>query len=188
MNQEGMLKPALTGGVLLGILSALPLFNCLCCAWVIGGGMLAAHLYVSNSPVTVTLGRGITLGLFAGIIGGVVDTLLSIPLHLLLSRMGMGLVEQMRQTLDRIPNLPAETRTMLESIFSGSGEIAIAFLIFTGFLKMVIYGIIAMMGGALGVALFEKRKLDSGFGGGQLPPSQPPVNIPPPPTEPPAGI
>lgn len=53
MNQEGMLKPALTGGVLLGILSALPFvsaFNCLCCAWVIGGGMLAAHLFVSSSP------------------------------------------------------------------------------------------------------------------------------------------
>jgi hypothetical protein len=190
MNQEGMLKPAMTGGVLLGILSALPfvsLFNCLCCAWVIGGGMLAAHLYVSSSPVAVTLGRGITLGLFAGIIGAVVDTLLSIPLHLLLTRMGMSLVEQMRQALEQIPNLPAETRTTLESIFSGSGDIGIAFLIFAGFLK-VLYGIVAMLGGALGVAIFEKRKLDSGFGGGQ-PPPQPPINIPPPPpSEPPAGI
>ena len=188
MNQEGMLKPALTGGVLLGILSALPFvsaFNCLCCAWVIGGGMLAAHLYVSSSPVAVTLGRGITLGLFAGIIGAMVDTLLSIPLHLLLTRMGVGLVEQMRHAMEQIPNLPAETRTMLESIFSGGGNIGIVFLIFAGFLKMVIYGIVAMLGGALGVAIFEKRKLDSGFGAGP----QPPINIPPPPpSEPPAGI
>lgn len=138
--------------------------------------------------MAVTLGRGITLGLFAGIIGAVVDTLLSIPLHLLLTRMGMGLVEQMRQAMEQIPNLPAETRTMLESIFSGGGNIGIVFLIFAGFLKMIIYGIVAMLGGALGVAIFEKRKLDPGFGGGQ-PPPQPPISIPPPPpSEPPAGI
>jgi hypothetical protein len=190
MNQEGMLKPALTGGVLLGILSALPFVsagNCLCCAWVIGGGVLAAHLYVTNSPVAVTLGRGVLLGLFAGIIGAVVDTLLSIPLHLVLTRMGMGLGEQLRQALGQIPNLPSETRSMLESIFSGQGNIGIVFLIVAGFLKMVIYGIVAMLGGGLGVAIFEKRKLNSGFGAGQQPPP-PPINIPPPPSEPPADV
>jgi hypothetical protein len=190
MNQEGMLKPVLTGGVLLGILSALPfisMFNCFCCAWVIGGGMLAAHLYISGSPVAVTLGRGVILGLFSGIIGAVVDTLLSIPLHLLLVRMGVGFVEQIRQALEQIPNLPAETRSTLESVMSGNGNIGIVFLILAGFLKIVIYGIVAMLGGALGVAIFEKRKLDSGFGGGQQPP-QPPINIPPsPPSEPPTG-
>ncbi len=37
MNEQGMFKPALIGGVLLGVLSAIPLvsaLNCFCCAWV----------------------------------------------------------------------------------------------------------------------------------------------------------
>ena len=65
MNEDSMLKPALVGGVLLGILSALPLinyFNCICCAWVILGSVVAARLYVKDSSVPVTLGRGVALG------------------------------------------------------------------------------------------------------------------------------
>src|SRR5512136_2122581 len=124
MNEERMLKPALIGGVLLGILSSLPVisaFNCVCCAWVIGGGVLAAYLYVKDSPVPVTLGRGVGLGLLTGVIGSVVSALFYIPLHLVLRRSGMGIVEQMKQSMSQVPNLPPETRQMLESLSSGEG-------------------------------------------------------------------
>src|SRR5512137_1271769 len=87
MNKDSFLKSALIGGVALGVLSALPVLgavNCLCCAWVIGGGMLAAHLYVKDSPTPVTLGTGVLLGLLAGVVGAVVDTLFTIPLHMAL--------------------------------------------------------------------------------------------------------
>ena len=40
------LQPALFGGLFIGVLSALPIIsagNCLCCMWVVAGGMLATY-------------------------------------------------------------------------------------------------------------------------------------------------
>jgi hypothetical protein len=187
MNLEGMLKPALVGGVLLGILSALPLisaFNCVCCAWVIGGGILAAHLYVKDSPQVVTLGKGVALGLLTGIIGAIVDSVFTIPLHFALSRFGMNLAEQMRDVFEQIPNLPPESKEALRSILAGSGGVSLFLIILTGFFKLVIYGIMAMAGGAIGVAVFEKRKTGGGpqYYDPPMPPP-PPVDIPPPPPD-----
>ena len=183
MNQEGMFKPALIGGVLLGILSALPLlqyFNCFCCAWVIGGGMLAAHLYLKGAATAVTLGTGVLLGLLTGAIGAVVDTIFSIPIFLALRPFTGSLVEQMQRTLEQVPNLPPETRDLFRSIFSSGRGFGLFFIIIGGFFKLVVYGIAGMLGGTIGVAVFEKRK-PGGTPTGQPPTYPPPVQLPPPP-------
>jgi hypothetical protein len=180
MNQEGMFKPALIGGVLLGILSALPVlqyFNCLCCAWVIAGGMLAAHLYVKGAATAVTLGTGVLLGLLTGAIGAIVDTLFSIPIFLALKPFAGSLADQMQQVFDRVPSLPPATRDALLSLFASGRGIGIAVVVVSGFLKLILYSLVGMLGGAIGVAVFEKRKL------GGTPMSQPPVNLPPPPPD-----
>lgn len=177
MKEEGMLKPALIGGVLLGILSSLPVANCLCCFWIVGGGAMAAYLYVKACPVSVTLGRGVALGLLTGCIGAVVMALFSFPLQMLLNP-GVSVLEQVRQSMGQVPNMPAETRKMMEGMFARSG------LLYTlGFLFMlVIYCLFGMVGGAIGVAIFEKRKPGDTA---PPPPYQPPVDgaLPPPPVE-----
>ena len=177
MNQEGMFKPALIGGVLLGILSALPfvnLLNCFCCAWVIGGGVLAAYLYVRDAPPVVTLGQGLLLGLLTGVIGAVVSAIFSLPFRFMLAGVGAGV---MQQVLDRIPNLPAETREAMHSAFAATGFGVASFMIGT-FFSLVVYSIVAMLGGAIGVALFEKRKPQPAVDTYQPPP--PPPAAPPP--------
>ena len=178
MNEERMLKPALIGGVVLGILSSLPLVNCLCCFWVIAGGVLAAYLYVKSASVSVTLGRGISLGLLTGFIGAIVMALFSIPLQMLVSP-GAGMFEQMKQSMSQVPNVPPETRRMMEELFANSGVLYALSLIFMfGF--CCLFG---MVGGAIGVAIFEKRKP----GDSSPPPSsyQPPADptVPPPPAD-----
>ena len=173
MSQEGMFKPALIGGVLLGILSALPfvnLLNCFCCAWVIAGGVLAAHLYVREAPPVVTLGQGLVLGLFTGEIGAVVSLIFSIPLRFMLAGVGADFAQQI---IDRIPNLPPETKEAMHSAFASS-TIGIASFIISAFLTLVIYGLIGMLGGAIGVALFEKRKPQATVEVYQPPPPPPP--------------
>ena len=181
MNQNAMWKPALIGGVLLGILSAVPpvnLFNCVCCAWVIGGGILAAHLYVKNSPTPVKLGSGVLLGLLTGAIGGVVYTLFSIPIRILLSKFGMGMAEEVQQVLSNL-NLPPETRDLVTSMMANTGSLHIVFTLIAGLVNIIIYAVIAMLGGVLGVAIFEKRKVDT-----PPPTYQPPIHLPPPPPPP----
>jgi hypothetical protein len=180
MNEERMLKPALIGGVLLGILSALPIlraFNCVCCAWVIGGGMLAAYLYVKDSTVPVSLGRGVALGLLTGAVGAIVTMLFSIPLQIL-NHAGADWAEQMRRSMDQVPNLPPESRQLLESMFVRGGMGVIFYAI--GFIFMLfICSLFGMLGGAVGVAIFEKRK--PGAPSPDVPTYQPPSGMPPPP-------
>jgi hypothetical protein len=162
MNHEKMLKPAVTGGVLLGILSAIPVinfFNCFCCAWIIGGGVLAAYMYVKDSPVPVSLGSGVLLGLLTGVIGGIVNAVFSVPLHFLLSGGSMGFVEQIRDALDRLPNIPPETRDAFQ-VLAERGSADVLFWIFNLLFWIVISCLFAMVGGAIGVAVFEKRKTD----------------------------
>jgi hypothetical protein len=187
MNQDSFLKSALIGGVALGVLSALPVLgavNCLCCAWVIGGGMLAAHLYVRDSPTPVTLGTGVLLGLLAGAIGAVVDTLFAIPIHMAL-RGSAEMTEQMREWADEIPNLPEQSREILRTITSGGMAVGSFLFVVTAFFKLIVYGAVAMIGGALGVALFEKRKIGTAVADIR-PPYEPPPGPPPPPPAPPS--
>jgi hypothetical protein len=189
MNQEGMLKPALIGGVILGILSALPivhLLNCFCCAWVIGGSLLAANLYVKSSPVAVTLGRGVGLGMLTGAIGAIVHVLFAIPLHLMMRGMGVNFMEPLREWLEQIPNMSPEMKDALGSTLAEGSGPGIFFVIFVGFLTLIVYSIVGMLGGALGVALFEKRKPGTIGGPPPIPyPPAPPADFPPPPPSPP---
>ena len=58
---SGRLQPAFYGGLLIGVLSALPIVsagNCCCCLWVVAGGMLAVYLRQQNSPYAVTSAEG----------------------------------------------------------------------------------------------------------------------------------
>src|SRR5919202_4201242 len=83
MNDK--MKPALIGGVILGILSAIPFIkipNICCCAWAIVGGIIAANIYVKNSPAPVRPGDGAVLGAIAGVIGGVINLIVGVPLQL----------------------------------------------------------------------------------------------------------
>jgi hypothetical protein len=184
MNREGMLKPAVVGGVLLGILSSLPVisrFNCVCCAWVIGGGVLAAYLYVKDSAAAVTLGRGAALGLLAGLIGTAVIAVFSIPLYLIAAKGGLGLEEQLKQAMDQIPSFPRESREMLTALFAREGFLVVFYAMGLLFL-LVTNCVMAALGGTLGVALFEKRSSGSAKSG---PPTyEPPASIPPPPSPP----
>jgi hypothetical protein len=155
-----MLKPALIGGVLLGILSSLPVINmvnCCCCAWVIGGGALAAFLYVKDSPHRVSMGNGLFIGLFAGIIATVVSSVFLIPLNFLLGYGGLGLSEQFRGMAEQLPNIPPETRDALRAFSDRQGMNIFLFLLHI-FVTLVVYCIFAGFGGIIGVAIFEKRK------------------------------
>ena len=149
------LQPALLSGVVIGVLSALPVVsagNCCCCLWVIGGGALAAYLMQQNHPFPITAADGALGGLLAGLIGGVLATLLSIPITMM-----MGPVQQ--RILERIasnPDLPEQYRQIFENIGGSMGG-TIALRLLLGLGTTVIFAVFAMLGGLLGVAIFKKK-------------------------------
>ena len=158
MNDAGMLKPALIGGVLLGILSIIPGIQLCCCAWMIGGGILAAALYVKSSTTAVKLGIGMLLGLFTGAVGGLVYILFSIPIAILFSG-GTGIFEESRRSLSSLPNLPPAFQEALANMPT-SGSAMIVLLVFSSLLLLVLFSLVASVGGLIGVAIFEKRKIE----------------------------
>jgi hypothetical protein len=147
---SGRLQPALFGGLLIGVLSALPIVNagnCCCCLWVLAGGMLAVHLRQQNSPFGITSAEGALVGMLAGLVGGILGVLLSIPIDLMMGPFNRRMLEWV---MSANPDISAETRDMFER---GTGPAATAIKLVFNVVTGVVFG---GLGGLLGVALFKK--------------------------------
>jgi hypothetical protein len=148
------LQPVLLGGVFIGVLSALPVIgiaNC-CCLWVIGGGALAAYLVQQNQPTAITVADGAVVGLLAGLIGGVIWSLLSIPLAMAVRQFTGPFLERLVRSNS---DMPPEMQDFLESWSSG-GAVSVLFRVISMFITIVVSTVFAMLGGILGAAIFKK--------------------------------
>lgn len=168
--QPSKIQPALIGGVVLGLLSAIPfvnLGNLCCCLWVIGGGALAANLYIKKSPTPVSVGEGAVVGLLAGLVGAFVALVIGVPLNLLTGNVMMDVIGKMFEGLD--PNAAREFNKQLASYKDMSTGERLLQSIPGALLNFVVTTGMAALGGLLGVVLLEKRKPEQG-----LPPVPPP--------------
>jgi hypothetical protein len=162
MNNK--LKPAVIGGVVLGLLSAIPFVNWVnfcCCLWAILGGLLASYLYVKNSPTPANAGDGAVVGAIAGAIGAAIFVVIGIPLSILT---GAAMREMLIQLMAYVNPRQAE---LIHTQMAAQGE-SIAGAIIQGLIGAVLLIVFAVVGGLIGIPLFEKRK------GGSLPPPPPP--------------
>jgi hypothetical protein len=152
MNNK--LKPALLGGLIVGVLSAIhsliPLVSVCCCIWSIVGGALASFLYIKSSSVPVKMGDGAVVGALAGVVGGIIYILIYLPISLIFG------VAMMQESLDR---------SGVQIPFSGSILMVVGSIV--GAIALVV---LSTLGGVIGTAIFEKRK-----GDGLAPP--PPQNF-----------
>ena len=151
---SGRLQPALYGGLVIGVLSALPIVNlgnCCCCLWVIAGGMLAVYLRQQNSSFAVTSAEGALVGLLAGLIGGVVGAILSVPIEMMMGPFQHQIFERI---IASRPDFPAETRDMIER--ASAGAVGVAAFVFKLIFSLVTGAVFGMLGGLLGVAVFKK--------------------------------
>lgn len=157
--QNRLVMPTFVGGLVMGVLSALPvinLANACCCLWVVAGGMVAAYLLQQNQTAPITPGDGALVGALAGLVGAVVSSVLSIPITLLMSPVQQAIMERLRETSGSVP-------PEVGQLF-GSGAGAIAAVI--GFLFMLVVGpAFSAIGGLLGAMMFRKP----------LPPPAPPA-------------
>ena len=148
------LQPALLGGLVIGVLSALPVIsagNCLCCLWVILGGIVATYLLQQAQPTAVEAADGAIVGLLAGLFGAVVATVVAIPIQMVMGPMGS---EALRQILEQSSgDMPAEVRGVFEQMSRGTVGGALMFLGLV--VSLFVYGIFGAIGGALGTAIFK---------------------------------
>ena len=122
----------------MGVLSAIPFINYCCCIWTLGGGVLAAYLYVKSSPTPVKMGDGAMVGGLAGVVGGIIYFVLSLPINIFFGIAAMQ--EQLSRSGVRLP-------------FSGMVLVIVASIV-----GAIILAVLTALGGIIGVAIFEKRK------------------------------
>lgn len=161
MNNK--VKPAVIGGVVLGLLSAIPFVNWVnlcCCLWAILGGVLASYLYVKNSTVPANAGDGAVVGAIAGAVGALIYLVLGIPLALLSGPAIQGMMIRIMENLD--PRQAELFRTQMEL---SAGQIS--GVIIQSLIGAVVLFVFTIIGGLIGIPLFEKRK------GGTAPPPPP---------------
>jgi hypothetical protein len=144
MNNK--LKPALIGGVLLGLL------------WALIGGLLASYLYIKNSPVPARAGDGAILGVLAGLVGAVIVVVIGIPISIIAGGITRELLIKLIENVN-----PGQAEAIRIQMEAGS---TIAGAIVNGIILAVLLVIFSTIGGLLGVPIFEKRK-------GPIPPPPP---------------
>ncbi len=176
MSQIDWKQPALYGGLITGLLSAIPgiqMANCCFCAWALVGGAVAAKMLIDRTPRPIKSSEGAQVGLIAGLIGAAISILISalIVLSGVGNRLQLNILERMRGMIND-PNFQEQLQsvidqqqnmTTLEQMVSSIPAWLIYGLVLTGF---------TVLGGLIGVALFEKRK-------DQPPPQSPPPQYPP---------
>jgi hypothetical protein len=149
------LKPAIIGGVVLGILSVIPFVNwanICCCLWAILGGALASYLYIKASPVPATPGDGAILGAMAGLVGAVIAVVIGIPVSILTSGLITGIMVSLMENIDR-----SQAEMMRERMIAGQTVVG---AIVNGIILAVLLVIFSTLGGLVGIPIFEKRKRD----------------------------
>lgn len=169
MNSK--LRAAIIGGIVIGLLSAIPylrLGNVICCMWIVMGGALACYLYIKKSTTPVNVGEGALLGAIAGAIGWAVEIIIGVPLMILtgypelrfivglLGRVNPQEAEKYQRNLEYAMGLPFSEQ-FYYSVFS-----------LQTLFSLLITIIFALVGGLVAVPLFEKRKTD------ETPPPPPP--------------
>ena len=131
-------KPALLGGLIVGLLSAIPFVNYCCCIWAIGGGALACFLYIKSSPVPVRPGDGAVLGALAGVFGAVIYFIIGVPIAYFIS--GAAMEELFARSNIQLP-------------FTGP-----LLFIMSGLIGGLCLLVLSVLGGLIAVPIFEKRK------------------------------
>ncbi len=149
-----MLRSALLGGTLIGVWSVLPFFSQCCCLWVPLGGVLTAYLLQEASESAITVGDGAVAGLLAGIVGAILEAVLSVPVYFLVAPFRARLIGWVLSTgvgaSGPFGSLPvSEQPTVLGAVSQA----------FVGLLAMLLVGaIFATIGGMVGAALFARRR------------------------------
>ena len=150
-ERPSFFMPALIGGGLAGVLSAIPFVNCLCCLWIIGGAMLAAYLLAKDSKAPLTSGDGAIVGAFAGVIAAIVDFFVSIPFQAMSDEMARNIMEKVSEYADEMPQ-------GWENFLEGGGfEASMTMNILGLLIAAVVFSILGALGGILGMSIFGKR-------------------------------
>lgn len=154
------LIPALYGGVIMGLISAIPFLNflnCFCCAGILLGGILAVMFYKNNfTPDTppFTSGDCMAVGALAGVAGAVVNVFLTIAFLALFGNITQQFLLDFLHSMNL--QLPDEAwRAIEEGLTEDKTGFALAMNFVVGLFIDSIFG---LLGGLIGYSIFKPKQ------------------------------
>ncbi len=151
--------PALYGGIIMGVLSAVPILsfvNCLCCAGIMFGGFMAVSFYKNQlTPEMDPLASsdGMKLGAFAGLFGAIASAILGGLIFLLFGNVSNALVMRMLESTDLLNRMGPEARAQMEQSMAQQGFSILG--VVAGFIICPLFG---LLGGLIGYAVYRKKE------------------------------
>ena len=151
-SSPSMLKATLISGAVFGALGGVPFVSCLCCAWMMGAGFLAAYMYSSQvkaAGAEFRPGNGAVIGLVAAMFYSLAATLVTAVFSSFTGPPDIDeIVEQMEQG-----GAPPEVVDMAINVvdqLSGPMGILIGF-----FVTLLMAAALSTIGGLIGGSVFK---------------------------------
>lgn len=151
MTEIDFKKPALIGGAIVGLASVMPILqmgNACFCLWAWVGGAAAAKFLVDGSPRALASSDGAKVGLLAGLFGALIFFVIETPL----------MIWQMGKLLESAANIVRDPQAI--EMYHKIGEsrlLSVLFAVFITGLSAILTCGFTVLGGMVGVKLFEKR-------------------------------
>jgi hypothetical protein len=145
--------PALIGGALMGVASAIPFLNYLCCLWVVAGAIFSFYLLNRKTSFLLKSSDGLLVGALAGVIGGLINFLLEIPL----TPVNLRIVQRFMTSASKfMKELPPGWDELLKINYQAADFSSILVSLLFSTLFFALFGAI---GGLVGYSLFKKEPL-----------------------------
>lgn len=150
-KQPEYFVPALIGGALMGVVSAIPFINCLCCLWAVAGAIFSFYLLNQKTTFPLKSSDGLLVGALAGICGGLINALLEIPLSPIYIRIGQRYINSVSRFMEE---LPPGLEELLQTNYQGFDLPSVLISLLFSSLLFAFFGAI---GGLIGYSLFKKE-------------------------------
>lgn len=159
MPEPDRSQPALIGGLIVGILSVLPIVqtvNACCCLWAWVGGAATTKLLIDRSAQRVSWAEAARVASIAGLLGAIIRIFIGTPIELATLPASLRAMEELAKSMAE----PQKQR-LLEMVSRlqdlSTAQALFQFLLPASILGGIVLIAFTVLGGLLGVVLYEKR-------------------------------
>ena len=151
------MRPAITGGIFLGVLSTVPFINFGCCLWLLAGGAMSTFLVNRQRPGQLKLGDGAFAGVSSGLVGTIVSTIINIPIQsAIYTAANIPEIRRQFEEWAKAYDMPADFIKQMEPMLTPG--FSATRLIVWAICFSIVSGLFAMIGGILTVAILNRQK------------------------------
>jgi len=164
-NKPTKFLASLYGGIVIATISSVPglnLLNCLCCAGIMLGGLVAVFVYsreLTPEAPPLSASDAVQLGALSGVIAAFLSLLLHLVVYALFGNVAERIIYELVHSILDATNVPPETVQMFEEIFHEALERGLTpFVVFLSLVQdLILFTLFGFLGGLIGYAIFKKR-------------------------------